>query len=142
MYVRSITCHGASEGLPWQESAARTTAPPPPPPPANTPFTHWARLCTFQSKVRPERHSDTGTRDAVLHEKGSIAHAPSAAREAPKEDTKDLVAAYSTVKGDTMAAAALLVYTKQPRSPFCFCIPFSSITFDCVLPCQSRASLL
>ncbi len=45
----------------------------------------------------------------------------SAARLAPKAEMKDLVAAYSTVKGDTMDAAAEEVYTKQPRSFLAFC---------------------
>jgi hypothetical protein len=40
----------------------------------------------------------------------------SAARPAPKDARNDFVAAYSTEKGLGAAAAALLVYTRQPRS--------------------------
>ena len=45
----------------------------------------------------------------------------SAARLAPKADKKLLVAAYRTVKGEGMAAAAEDVKTKQPLRPFCTC---------------------
>ena len=45
----------------------------------------------------------------------------STARLAPKEETKLFVAAYSAVKGEAMAAAALEVNTMQPRSFFCTC---------------------
>ena len=45
----------------------------------------------------------------------------STAREAPKEDRKLLVAAYMTVMGDTMAAAADDVSTKHPRSFLAVC---------------------
>ena len=45
----------------------------------------------------------------------------STARPAPNADRNALVAAYSTVKGDTMQAAAEEVYTKHPRSCFAVC---------------------
>ena len=45
----------------------------------------------------------------------------STARLAPKEEMKLFVAAYSAVKGEAMAAAALEVNTMQPRSFFCTC---------------------
>ncbi len=52
----------------------------------------------------------------------------SAARLAPNAETKDFVAAYSTVNGDTMAAAAEEVYTKQPRSFLAFCASRANLT--------------
>ena len=45
----------------------------------------------------------------------------SAAREAPNVDRKLLLAAYMTVKGDTIAAAAEDVNTKQPLSCLVLC---------------------
>ncbi len=46
----------------------------------------------------------------------------SAASDAPKEDMKDFVDAYKTLKGLGMAAAADEVYTKQPLSFLSNCI--------------------
>lgn len=59
----------------------------------------------------------------------------SMARLAPKEDRKLLVAAYSTLKGEGMAAAAEDVYTKQPLCFFAVCTgPRPDITIMLV-PC-------